>query len=409
MKVTDALEKNPITVTPQTTLRQIARLIFGAQMSGLPVVDDKGKLVGVVVEKDILSQFYPSQTEYIEDFTSTYDFEAMEERATEKMNLPVEKFMTKNPVTILPQTPLLKAGSLMMSRRFRRLPVVDSRGHLLGMVSLGSIFRAIVKERLPVGKKGLGFFTHLARVFDLSYSWEEREKYEIPFLVKNLKKRGAETVIDVGCGTGGHVTALAKLGFKVTGADTSKEMINEARKKLAGLPQKVQKNIDFANIPLKKFNTLKGKKFDAAIFMGNALSNFLDIEKDIRALNEILNPKATLIFHLRNFEKLMETRQRFVSLNFSPGFDEKEKEFAFLRFYGYPDHDTVILNIETLVYDGRRWRSYGVESTVQRPFTRTDIKNLVESIGFKKIDFYGNFGGESYRASNEFMIAVATR
>src|SRR3990172_3679441 len=133
MKVTDALEKNPATITPQTTLRQAARLIFGGQMSGVPVINDKGKLVGIVVEKDILSQFYPSQTEYIEDYTSAHDFEAMEEDVTEAMNLPVEKFMSKNPITVSPQTPLLKAGSLMMSKRFRRLPVIDSRGHLLGM------------------------------------------------------------------------------------------------------------------------------------------------------------------------------------------------------------------------------------------------------------------------------------
>jgi len=409
MKVADIMEKNPITVSPQTTLRQVARIIFGSQVAGVPVVNGKNQLVGIVVEKDVLSQFYPSQQEYIEEFTSVHDFEGMEERAAEVMNLKTAHFMSKNPFTVSPQTPILRAGSLLRRKKLGSLPVVDQKKHLLGMVTTSNIFRAIVRERLPVAKKGAGFFIHLARFFDLTFSWSEREKYEIPFLAKTFKARGAKRVLDVGCGTGGHAIALAQLGFKATGIDTVKEMKNEAQKKLLGQSKKVQENVDFINIPLKKIGSLKREKFDAAIFMGNALANFLEIEKEIPILNQVLNPKATLVFHIRNFEKILKIKKRLVSLNFNPGLEEKEKEYGFLRFYDYLKNGEVVLNVETLVSDGRKWRSYGVLSTVQRPFTKRDLQNISELAGFKKIKFFDKFGGEGYGDGNEFIIAVATR
>ncbi|MDP3998903.1 MAG: CBS domain-containing protein, partial [bacterium] len=131
MKVEDVMRREVVTVNPETTLRSAARIIFSGQVGGLPVVDKKGRLAGIVVEKDILSLFFPSLPEYIEDPTHVKDFEPMEGKVTEILELPIKKFMSKNPLTINPQAPLLQAVSLMIANRVGRLPVVDSKKRLV--------------------------------------------------------------------------------------------------------------------------------------------------------------------------------------------------------------------------------------------------------------------------------------
>lgn len=409
MKVSSIMTKTIVTVSPSTTLRQVARLIFGGNMSGLPVVDGKGKLLGLIVEKDLLSQFYPSQSEFAENVASIRDFEEMEKKAKEVMGKPVEKFMSKEPTTISPDTPIMRAGSLMLSKRLSRLPVVNDRGKLVGIITQGDLFRAIVRNQLPaIGRKS-SFFTRLAPFFDFTFIWSEREKYEIPFLHKNLKRRGVKTILDIGCGTGGHVIALAKLDYKVTGIDQNEEMLKVAKEKFEELPEKVKKNITFLRLTTKDIPKLGKARFDGIICMGNAVANFVNLEQEISGINKVFTPRATLIFHLRNFENLLKTKQRFLSLNFSQGEDEREKEYAFLRFYDYRSDGLLDMNLETLSFDGHRWRSYGVERTPQYPYFRRDLKRVLGKIGFKKIKFTLGFGGEGYKGSNEFLVAVATR
>lgn len=407
MKVADVMRKDLVTIAPETTLREAARLIFGSNMSGLPVVDKKGKLVGIVVEKDILLKFYPSQREYIEDYASFRDFDTMEEKITEVMNRPAKDFMSKNPVTTTPQTPLLRAGSLMMAKRVRRLPVIDAKKRLLGIISLSDVFRVLVRENFPPVTRGFPFFQALAPLYDRSFSWNERQKYEIPFLVKNFKKRGVKTVLDIGCGTGNHSLALAKAGFEVLGIDITNEMLKVCRQKLAELPEKIKENVEFLHLPVKEMATLKDKKFDAAILMGNAVTNFLHFEADILKINKILNPKATFVIHLKNFERILKEKTRFLSLYFAPGQDNGEKEYAFSKFYNHRQDGFLEMNIETLAHNGLRWRSLGVETTVQRPYLPKDLEKILKMVGFKKFQSVFPFGGKV--ASHEWLIMLATR
>ncbi|TSC54279.1 MAG: hypothetical protein LiPW16_74 [Microgenomates group bacterium LiPW_16] len=147
MKVRDVMSKKVVTVSPETTFREIGNIIFGKRFSrkfsSVPVVDKKGKLLGIVAEKDLLIRLYPSQREVIEDFFGTTDFYEMEEKIHEVEKLTAQELMTKNPIVTTSETPLLKAGSLMLVKRVRRLPVVDKEGRLVGIVSQGDIFRAI--------------------------------------------------------------------------------------------------------------------------------------------------------------------------------------------------------------------------------------------------------------------------
>lgn len=416
MTVADVMRKEVVTINLDATLKAACRLIFSGQAGGLPVVDKKGKLVGIVVEKDVLCLFFPSCQDYIEDYAHAKDFELMEEAISETLNLPVKKFMSRNPLTVNPETHLMRATALMITKRIRKLPVVDKNKRLVGIISQGDIFRSIVRKRIPSLKgrvrTGFNFFSRLAHHYDRTFSWPQRLSEEIPFLLKYLKKNNAKTVLDLGCGTGEHVIALAKLGFNMTGVDANEDMLANAIEKLAKQKETVRKNIEFLPIPLSDLESLGERRFDAVFCIGNMLPNVLDYEKELPVLKKILSPKATLIIQIKNFDRLMEEKERFINLNFSfsESGDEWEKEYAFLRFYDFRRDGLLDINIETLVSDGKAWRSYGIETNVQKPILKRNLTRLLKTLGFSKIKLLGNYKGEMYdRDKSPFLIAVCNR
>ena len=145
MRASDIMQKKVDYVTPKTSLRQASKIIFGKAHMGLPVVSEKSKkLVGFVTDQDILSQCFPSMKEYVEDTVHAQDFSAMEKKLKDIMNLKVEDVMSKHVIYIKKDDPLLKIESIMKLKDVARLPVVDDRRRLIGILTKRDIFRALV-------------------------------------------------------------------------------------------------------------------------------------------------------------------------------------------------------------------------------------------------------------------------
>lgn len=156
MRVKNVMSRQVVTVFPETTFREIGDIIFGKRFvhkfSSVPVIDKNKKLLGIVTEKDLLRRLYPSQGELIESFFDTSNFLTMEDRIHGVEKLTAQQIMGKHPVTTTEETLLMQAGSLMLTKNKRRLPVIDKNGKLVGVISQGDIFRAIfshLKKRHP--------------------------------------------------------------------------------------------------------------------------------------------------------------------------------------------------------------------------------------------------------------------
>ncbi|MDH4133494.1 MAG: CBS domain-containing protein, partial [Gammaproteobacteria bacterium] len=104
------------------------------------------KIVGVISEKDILHGMFPKFHEIMEN-ASPPDFEAMERDYTSIVNLRVSNLMSPNVFTVGPDIPVLKAASIMFTKRIRRIPVSEN-GKLLGIVSVGDVHKAIFRMNL---------------------------------------------------------------------------------------------------------------------------------------------------------------------------------------------------------------------------------------------------------------------
>jgi CBS domain-containing protein len=149
MRVRDIFQKKVDFTTPNATLLDAAKVIFGHNHKGVPVVKPpKQKLIGFITEQDILSQLFPDMKDLIEDYVHSRDFEAMEGKVKTVLTKKVKEVMSKKLVAIHIDKPILEAESIMKLRDISRLPVVDNKGNLIGIISKGDIFKALVSVKI---------------------------------------------------------------------------------------------------------------------------------------------------------------------------------------------------------------------------------------------------------------------
>lgn len=142
MLVQTQIFRKPVTIEADEPIHKAVKLIFNHGASLLPVVRKK-KLVGVLAEKDILNKLLPSMKEFIESSSTAETFEAVEKKLPDYLMQPVSMIMQAHPQKVTMKTPLLKAQSIMLLHKFHKLPVVNKKNEVVGIISQGDIFKAL--------------------------------------------------------------------------------------------------------------------------------------------------------------------------------------------------------------------------------------------------------------------------
>ncbi|WP_072621916.1 CBS domain-containing protein [Spirulina major] len=145
--VAEFMTPTPITVTPQTSLREAIQLLAEKQISGLPVVDDAGTLVGVLSDADLMWQETgadpPPYIMFLDSVIFLQNPARYEQELHKSLGQTVGEVMTKKPITAQPDQSLRDAARIMHEKHVRRLPVVDANGQIVGILSHGDIIRAM--------------------------------------------------------------------------------------------------------------------------------------------------------------------------------------------------------------------------------------------------------------------------
>jgi CBS domain-containing protein len=142
MLVADLMTRDVASVTPGTSLKEVAALLVERRISGLPVCDASGTVLGVVSEADILwkTQGYPPERSrflhWFVDQTGGDDVRLHARDAGSAMTAPA--------VTICSDTDAARAARLMVENRVNRLPVVDG-GRLVGILTRADLVRAFTR------------------------------------------------------------------------------------------------------------------------------------------------------------------------------------------------------------------------------------------------------------------------
>jgi len=145
MVVKNLMQKNFITVRPNTSYQETAEILFKNKLSGVSVVSENNELVGFVSEKDLFRILYPSYQDYYKHPENYTNFEKRENKAHEVRHYPVEGIMSKNPITVRLDTPVLTAGAIMLAHHIHQLPVLENF-KLVGIVSREQIYRRIFEK-----------------------------------------------------------------------------------------------------------------------------------------------------------------------------------------------------------------------------------------------------------------------
>ncbi len=145
MNVEDIMTSSVRTITSDKKLGEVVSLMCIYRYSGIPVVDD-GKLVGTVSESDVLGKMFP-KLEDLMNSMSTVDYDKLLEQYSNVVSVRVADIMTPVVVTVKPDMHILQAASVMVGRKFRRIPVAIG-DRLVGMVSMGDVHKAIYQSTL---------------------------------------------------------------------------------------------------------------------------------------------------------------------------------------------------------------------------------------------------------------------
>jgi acetoin utilization protein AcuB len=143
MLVKERMTSPAMTVTADTSFQDALKLMRDRKFRRIPVVDAEGKLIGIVSERDLLHAS-PSPATSLSVWEVNYLL----------WKLKVADIMTHHVITISQEAPIEDAANLMVTRKIGGLPVVNSTGQVVGVVTETDIFKAFA-EMLGSGEKGL--------------------------------------------------------------------------------------------------------------------------------------------------------------------------------------------------------------------------------------------------------------
>lgn len=146
MKVKEIAVRDVVSIKPDDNARAALDLLFKMQISGLPVIDGQGKLVGMFTEKEILSYMLPSYIEKVGRFIYDENPKAIKKKFAELSNLKVSALMRKDVVTTSEDVALCEVARVMLTQKARRLPVVDKAGRVIGIVARSDVLMTFTKQ-----------------------------------------------------------------------------------------------------------------------------------------------------------------------------------------------------------------------------------------------------------------------
>lgn len=143
----DIMSREVITVTEESTVQELARILSTNQISGVPVLNDKTELVGVVTESDLIFQnkkvHIPTVITILDSVFYLESPDKMGEEMKKMAGSKVKDILTRSPVTVTEETTLDEIATIMAEKNVHTLPVMNKET-LVGVIGKKDIIKTLI-------------------------------------------------------------------------------------------------------------------------------------------------------------------------------------------------------------------------------------------------------------------------
>lgn len=204
MLIKEWMTQNVVTITPDTSMMKASRLLREKKIGRLPVVDDTGRVIGIISDRDV-KEASPSKA-------TTLDMHELHYLLSE---LKVKDIMTKKPFCVKPEDSIESVALKMIEMRVGGMPVVDGNGKIQGIITDSDLFKVLI-DITGVQQGGIQF------AFDLA-----NEPGTLKPIVDALRAKGARIVSILTATTSDDDSGKRRVYIRIRPVDNEEQLIAE--------------------------------------------------------------------------------------------------------------------------------------------------------------------------------------
>lgn len=154
MRIGDVMDRDLTALTIETTVAEAIEILARHRVTGAPVVDEEGAVVGFLSEKDIVKAALPGYFEYIQDPSFIPDFGQLRSRLRKISRDRVERFMIRDVLSFQEDDSDFFVAMTLISNNLKRAPILRE-GVLVGVVNRADILEHIMRDDQGEGEGNL--------------------------------------------------------------------------------------------------------------------------------------------------------------------------------------------------------------------------------------------------------------
>lgn len=144
----DVMVKKVITINKNASVAELTELIIKNKISGVPVVDDCGKLVGIATEGDLIVRDadlnFPRYFKLLDSIIYLESLNKFKRNLRKYLGTKVEDVMTSKVKIVKEDTPVNIVANIMIRNNVNRVPVLDNDGNLVGIITRADIVKSMI-------------------------------------------------------------------------------------------------------------------------------------------------------------------------------------------------------------------------------------------------------------------------
>ena len=147
----DIMTKNVITIHKDASIEELSNVLLNNNISGVPVVDDEGKVIGIATEGDIIVKdtdlHFPRYFKLLDSIIYLESLTKFKNNLKKHLATKVYEIMTSNVISCSPDTPVDDVANLMVDNKINRIPVLSEDKKLSGIITRANIVKSMVLNK----------------------------------------------------------------------------------------------------------------------------------------------------------------------------------------------------------------------------------------------------------------------